>query len=81
MTATKAIAMIVLLGVVALLGFTLYVNIDNIAGAFGDGPPYYGRTTNMDKWANPIPFLAVFDGIVLLESFIVIRWCLPRLRR
>jgi hypothetical protein len=27
--------------------------------AYGSGAPYYGRTTNMDKWDHPLPFVAV----------------------
>ena len=36
--------------------------------AYGSGPPYYGRTTNMDKWTNPWPQLMVINvlGIAVL---------------
>lgn len=80
MTASRIIAIILLIGVTVLLGFAIYVNIDNIAGAFGDGPPYYGRTTNMDKWGNPIPFLVIFDFVVAGVSYFIIRWGLSKLR-
>ena len=33
--------------------------------AYGAGPPYYGRTVNMDKWSNPAPELAVVNGMGL----------------
>lgn len=33
--------------------------------AYGSGPPYYGRTTNMDKWESPLPLLFVVDAIAL----------------
>lgn len=41
---------------------------------FGDGPPYFHRTANMDKWRNPIPALAVVDGVVLVAGRILWRW-------
>ena len=33
---------------------------------YGSGPPYYGRTTNMDKWTSPWPELAILDGMLVL---------------
>ncbi len=38
-----------------------YVNAISLLDAYGSGAPYYGRTTNMDKWENPLPWLAVID--------------------
>ena len=32
---------------------------------FGAGPPYYARTTNMDKWTNPWPELALINLVAL----------------
>ena len=29
---------------------------------YGDGPPYYGRTTNMDKWQSPVNKLLLSNG-------------------
>ena len=49
----------------AIILAVLYINFDTVIGAFGDGPPYYGRTTNMDKWENPIPLLLLIDVITL----------------
>ena len=48
-----------LLLVVLIVAF----NAVNLTEAFGNGPPYYGRTTNMDKWSNPLPLLAGVDAI------------------
>ena len=38
-----------------------------LSEAYGSGPPYYGRTTNMDKRASPVQRLVVIDviGIVV----------------
>ena len=33
--------------------------------AYGAGPPYYGRTTNMDKWQDPSAQLVWLNGIGL----------------
>ncbi len=39
--------------------------------AYGSGPPYYGRTTNMDKWDSPAPLLALLNGGALLFGLAV----------
>ncbi|MDR5757079.1 hypothetical protein [Caballeronia sp. LZ035] len=41
-------------------------NALNLNEAYGDGPPYYARTTNMDLWFDPVPILALVDGIAAL---------------
>ncbi|PTB20452.1 hypothetical protein C9I57_11300 [Trinickia symbiotica] len=61
----------------ALAGSIMAFNVININEAFGDGPPYYGRTTNMDKWFNPLPALAAVDSLAVL----VIAVCLYFMRR
>lgn len=33
---------------------------------YGDGPPYYGRTTNMDKWSSPFWILVVVSVCALI---------------
>jgi len=48
---------------------TVYINYTALIDAYGSGPPYYNRTTNMDKWASPLPRLAVFNAIALLALF------------
>ena len=58
----------------AMLAFVAYLNYDAIVGAFGDGPPYYGRSTNMDKWQNPVPTLVVIDVLALAVALVVVRW-------
>jgi hypothetical protein len=40
---------------------------------YGDGPPYYGLTTNMDKWSNPRLFLLVVSGVALMVVAVVLR--------
>ncbi|WP_175664265.1 hypothetical protein ACN9MG_25260 [Burkholderia ambifaria] len=46
--------------------FVVAFNAINLNEAYGDGPPYYSRTTNMDKWTSPLPFLGVIDGAMLV---------------
>jgi hypothetical protein len=51
-----------LLVMIALVWF----NYASLAEAFGSGPPYYSRSTNMDKWVSPLPVLIPLDAIALL---------------
>lgn len=53
----------------ALLAAVLLVaafNVLNLNEAFGDGPPYYAHTVNMDKWSDPLPVLGTVDVIAAL---------------
>ena len=72
----KYLASFLLLISGGLLCFAAYVTYDNVVGAFGLGPPYFGQTTNMDKWQNPMPYLVVMDTIVLAVIFLLSRWAL-----
>jgi hypothetical protein len=68
----------VLAGCAALaLGGLVYLHVAWIGEAYGAGPPYYGRTTNMDKWSDPLPRLLVIDLGALALVGVVAR----RLRR
>jgi hypothetical protein len=42
--------------------------------AYGPGPPYFGRTANMDKWSDPLPVLLLVDSIGLLVACILTRF-------
>lgn len=55
------------------------MNVDALVEAFGDGPPYYGRTTNMDKWESPLPILAMIDIVVLVLMIPAVRWSIKSL--
>ncbi len=54
------IAWLLILGVVAACSvFTIGMTTEH----YGAGPPYYGRTTNMDKWSSPVlPIVLVNTG-------------------
>jgi hypothetical protein len=54
--------------------FIAWLNIDSLNAFYGSGPPYYSRTTNMDKWENPLPYIFMVDGItfaVWLVFFVI----------
>ncbi|WP_210270283.1 hypothetical protein [Aureimonas sp. ME7] len=48
----------------ALLAIAVWLNAATLIEAYGSGPPYHGRTTNMDKWTNPLPWLIPLDVVV-----------------
>jgi hypothetical protein len=77
----RTLAWIVLAACATIGVLVVSLNVSEIVGAFGDGPPYYGRTTNMDKWRNPIPILLAVDFMFLSFAFIACRWALRRLRK
>jgi hypothetical protein len=47
---------------------------------YSDGPPYYGRTTNMDKWESPAADVAAWCAVGLC-AFAVLGRSLVRTRR
>lgn len=53
-----------------VVGGALWIGVDLLREAYGAGPPYYGRTVNMDKWTSPWGLLAVVavvaTGVVAL---------------
>ncbi|MCC8405190.1 hypothetical protein LJ655_25505 [Paraburkholderia sp. MMS20-SJTN17] len=61
--------------VVAVAAF----NVINLNEAYGNGEPYYSRTTNMDKWSDPLPVLVVVDGVAVIV--IAVGFLLWRRRR
>jgi hypothetical protein len=64
-------------GVLASAG---WVTADAVVEAFGAGPPYYSRTTNMDKWENPMPMLATVDLVALAVAGALLKPLLTRTR-
>ena len=76
----KYIAYIFTLLTIGIVLFVAYINFDAITGAFGDGPPYYSRMTNMDKWENPVPYLIAIDLIFLVVALYVKKWILRKFK-
>ena len=62
---------------VFLLALAFGTSIDLLAEAYGEGPPYYGRTTNMDKWSDPWPVVLMMSAIAL-GAVALTRWALGR---
>ncbi|WP_028222284.1 hypothetical protein [Paraburkholderia oxyphila] len=59
---------------IALMLLIAAFNWINLSEAYGSGPPYYSRTTNMDKWTNPLPVLAVVDVFAVLAIALLALW-------
>ncbi len=53
---------------------TAAFNVLNLQEAYGDGPPYYGQTTNMDKWESPWPMLLPVDAVVIVLLGVYAIW-------
>lgn len=53
--------------------FLTWFNVDTLREHFGSGPPYFSRTTNMDKWTDPRPGLVMIDVPALLMTGVAIR--------
>ena len=60
-------------GTLLIVLFCIFVNYTNLIEAYGDGPPYFNRTTNMDKWQSPILFLVIVNSIALIAIFSIHR--------
>jgi hypothetical protein len=39
------------------------LNDDLLDEAYGAGPPFYGRTVNMDRWEDPLPQLLLVNAL------------------
>jgi hypothetical protein len=63
-----------------LLSGVVWFNYTHLVEAFGNGPPYYGRTMNMDKWTNPVPILLVIDTITILLLSLLVRFGFHKVR-
>ncbi len=63
---SKLVGLLILI----IVAFVIAFNVFNLIEAYGSGPPYYSRTTNMDKWQSPLPILLAVD--VLVAAIIVL---------
>jgi len=70
----KNIVILARLFIIIAIGSTAYFNYISLIEAYGSGPPYYSRTTNMDKWSNPLPLLIVVDILILAFSYVGFRY-------
>ncbi|MEO1171013.1 MAG: hypothetical protein AAFX94_03030 [Myxococcota bacterium] len=46
---------------IAVAALAASVTYSLLNEAYGAGPPYYGRTTNMDKWSSPWPLVVTIN--------------------
>lgn len=44
-----------------VLSGAIFMSYGALVEAYGSGPPYYSRTTNMDKWSDPLPEVVLLD--------------------
>ncbi len=47
----------------------------SIDEAFGTGPPYYGGTTNMDKWSDPTQALITVQLVGVTIAILLVLVC------
>lgn len=54
-----------------LLGAVAWVSYASLSEAYGTGPPFYSRTTNMDKWEDPWPLVLGLDaGAIIVAALL-----------
>jgi hypothetical protein len=63
--------LIVIAAVVLLWSILIAYNISALREAFGSGSPYYGRSTNMDKWQDPRAAVASVDIVAVLATIVM----------
>ena len=56
-------ALLIVFGL-AVFAAGMSLNVDVYQELYSDGPPYFGRTENMDKWTSPMPWLIPVDAIL-----------------
>ncbi|QBI04864.1 hypothetical protein OU994_24695 [Pseudoduganella sp. SL102] len=62
-----------------LVAGAAFVSYQALVEAYGPGPPYYSRTTNMDKWSDPLPEIVIADVIALAIAAALVRTGVRRL--
>lgn len=67
---TRYVLSILVILTVICLFFGDYLTLTEFYGA---GPPYYSRTTNMDKWINPLPRLIFLNAAGIAIVLILLR--------
>jgi len=72
-------SLMIAFAILALLA-AAFVSYELLSEAYGTGPPYYSRTTNMDKWNDPLPEVLIADVIVAAVSFHLVRVGMKTLR-
>jgi hypothetical protein len=61
--------------VLILVAGAVLLNVAVYQEYFGDGPPYFGRRENMDKWTDPRGWLVLADaGLALVVGCVAACW-------
>ena len=71
-------AIIFWVSTIAIVVFCAYVNFTNLIETYGSGPPYYNRTTNMDKWQSPVLYLVLINAVSLVAIYVIYRFTLSK---
>lgn len=59
--------------VVIITVATLWFDFHYLNEAYGAGPPYFSRSTNMDKWTSPWPALVVVNALSASVIYLCVR--------
>lgn len=78
MKASLAALMFVLAAMV--LAAATFVSYEALIEAYGSGPPYYSRTTNMEKWTDPLQDVALLY-LAALTLAVALTWIGARMAR
>ena len=63
---------LVWLAIAAVVAGCVVLDYGIVAEAYGPGPPYYGRTVNMDKWESPNAMLIGVHVVGLLLAALLV---------
>lgn len=63
-----------LVAIASIAAVLVWLNVSLLWEAYGGGPPYYGQTTNMDKWSSPWSILLLANGIGAAALLVLFRW-------
>jgi hypothetical protein len=73
----RALGVVCATAAVVVFALAAYVTTINLIEAYGSGPPYYGMTTNMDKWESPVGFLVGLNlaalALISLLAYVAVR--------
>ena len=75
----RAVGILMVVAALLLVAATAFVNFEALSEAYGAGPPYYSRTTNMDRWRDPLPELVVAELVVAVVAGVLLRAGLGRI--
>jgi hypothetical protein len=71
MTSTRAVKKIGWAAVAVIIAASAFFDYRVLNEAYGSGPPYYGRTVNMDKWESPLPALLIIQVIAFAAAILI----------